>query len=73
MPSQILTKHLRTRKAVHDLSREEMATLVNYMTKGVKNSPDTLTDAEAKMVLVEMTVCSTDHLRHRIAKHKEGK
>lgn len=71
MPSAILTKHLRTRKAVHDLSREEMNTLVDYMTG--KGSPDALSDHEAKLVLNEMTANDTTELKKRITRHKEGK
>ena len=71
MPSPTLTKHLRTRRTVHGLTREEMSVLCDYMTG--RTSPDALSDHEAKMVLTEMTVNSTDELKRRIVRHKEGK
>ena len=71
MPSPTLTKHLRTRRIVLDLTREEMSVLCDYMTG--KGSPDALSDHEAKMVLAEMTANSSDEVKKRIAKHKEGK
>ncbi len=71
MPSAILTKHLRTRKSVHDLSRDEMKGLVDYMCG--RTDYNSLSDHEARLVLVEMTTNSTDELKKRITRHKEGK
>jgi len=71
VPSASLTTHLRSRKAVHGLTREEMTTLTEYMTG--RSGIHTLTDHEARLVLVEMTTNSTDELKRRITRHKEGK